>query len=43
MLSHAHEELLKALGVAANFPAAIYVDGQVLAHLKQDDAAKATL
>ncbi len=36
----AHEEMTKALAAAPNFPDAIYVDGQILAHLKQDDAAK---
>lgn len=41
LFNRAHEELLKALASAANFPRAIYVDGQALAHLKQDDAAKA--
>jgi thiol-disulfide isomerase/thioredoxin len=38
--SRAHEELTKALTSVANFPEAIFLDGQVLAHLKQDDAAK---
>jgi len=37
----AHEELLKALSSYTNFPGAIFLDGQTLAHLKQDDAAKA--
>jgi thiol-disulfide isomerase/thioredoxin len=41
LLTHAHEELLKALAAGVKFPAAIYSDGIVLAHLKQDDAAKA--
>jgi len=41
LLTHAHEEMLKALDAVANFPAAVYSDGIVLAHLKQDDAAKA--
>jgi thiol-disulfide isomerase/thioredoxin len=36
----AHEEIGKALASAPNFPDAVYVDGQILAHLKQDDAAK---
>src|SRR5207237_5583919 len=35
------EELTKAMETSANFPAAIYSDGLALAHLKQDDAAKA--
>jgi thiol-disulfide isomerase/thioredoxin len=38
--SRAHEEMTKALAAAANFPDAYFVDGQILAHLKQDDAAK---
>jgi thiol-disulfide isomerase/thioredoxin len=33
--------MTKALGVAANFPAAVFADGRVSAYLKQDDAAKA--
>ena len=41
IFTRAHEEMLKALASVANFPAAIYSDGIVLAHLKQDDAAKA--
>ncbi len=36
----AHEEMTKALAAVANFPDAVYVDGQILAQLKQDDAAK---
>jgi thiol-disulfide isomerase/thioredoxin len=36
----AHEEMTKALAAAPNFPDAIFLDGQILAHLKQDDAAK---
>ncbi len=39
-LARAHEEMTKALVSAPNFPDAIFVDGQILAHLKQDDAAK---
>jgi thiol-disulfide isomerase/thioredoxin len=38
--SRAHEEMTKALAAAANFPDAYFVDGVILAHLKQDDAAK---
>ena len=38
--SRAHEEMTKALAAVANFPDAVYADGQILAHLKQDDAAK---
>jgi thiol-disulfide isomerase/thioredoxin len=41
VFSHAHDELTQALTAAANFPDAVFADGQVLAHLKQDDAAKA--
>jgi peroxiredoxin len=41
LFSRAHEELTKALATAANFPDAIFADGRTLAHLKQDDAAKA--
>jgi thiol-disulfide isomerase/thioredoxin len=41
MFSRAHEELTQALAAAANFPDALFADGVVLAHLKQDDAAKA--
>jgi thiol-disulfide isomerase/thioredoxin len=37
----AHEEFGKALEVHEKFPDAIYSDGLALAHLKQDDAAKA--
>jgi hypothetical protein len=37
----AHEELTKALASVANFPNALYVDGQALAHMKHDDEAKA--
>ncbi len=39
--AHAHDEFTKALAAAANFPEAVMADGKVLAHLKQDDAAKA--
>ncbi|HKD44662.1 MAG TPA: redoxin domain-containing protein [Candidatus Angelobacter sp.] len=39
--SRAHEEITKALEAAPNFPDAVFVDGRTLAHLKQDDAAKA--
>jgi thiol-disulfide isomerase/thioredoxin len=40
VFARAHEEMTKALLSAPNFPEAIFVDGQILAHLKQDDAAK---
>lgn len=39
--NRAHEEFVNALASAPNFPRAVFVDGQALAHLKQDDAAKA--
>jgi peroxiredoxin len=39
--SRAHEEITKALAAVANFPEAIFLDGRILAQLKQDDAAKA--
>lgn len=41
LFSRAHDELTKALAEAANFPDAMFADGQALAYLKQDDAAKA--
>jgi thiol-disulfide isomerase/thioredoxin len=40
LFERAHEEMTKALAAAANFPDAFFADGQILAHLKQDDAAK---
>ncbi len=39
--TRAHDELIKALAAVPKFPAAVFADGQALAHLKQDDAAKA--
>lgn len=39
--SRAHDELTKALAAVQKFPGAIFADGQALAHLKQDDTAKA--
>jgi thiol-disulfide isomerase/thioredoxin len=39
--SRAHTELSQALAAAPNFPAALFLDGRALAHLGQDDAAKA--
>jgi peroxiredoxin/Tfp pilus assembly protein PilF len=39
--ARAHEEMTKALAAYPKFPDAIFVDGRVLAQLKQDDAAKA--
>jgi thiol-disulfide isomerase/thioredoxin len=41
LFTRAHEEFTKALAVAPNFPDAVFSDGKALAHLKQDDAAKA--
>jgi thiol-disulfide isomerase/thioredoxin len=41
LFTRAHEEFTKALAAAPNFPDAIISDGKALAHLKQDDAAKA--
>jgi thiol-disulfide isomerase/thioredoxin len=41
LFSRAHGELTQALAAVAKFPDAIFADGQALAHLKQDDAAKA--
>ena len=41
LFTRAHEELTKALAAFESFPEAIYGDGLVLAHLKQDDAARA--
>jgi thiol-disulfide isomerase/thioredoxin len=41
LFARTHEEMTKALAAVANFPDAVLADGQALAHLKQDDAAKA--
>jgi thiol-disulfide isomerase/thioredoxin len=41
LFTRAHEESAKAIAVYANFPDALWVDGTALAHLGQDDAAKA--
>src|SRR6185369_3346641 len=41
LFGRAHQELAEAITAAPNFPTAIYADGVALAHLKQDDAAKA--
>jgi thiol-disulfide isomerase/thioredoxin len=41
LFSRAHEEMTKALAAHPKFPKALYIDGLALAHLKQDDAAKA--
>ena len=37
----AHEEMTKALAAIPRFPEALFADGQALAHLNQDDLAKA--
>jgi thiol-disulfide isomerase/thioredoxin len=37
----AHAELTKAIAAYPNFPEAIFTDGRALAHMQQDDAAKA--
>lgn len=39
--TEAHDELSKALAISSSFPQALFADGEVLAHLKQDEAAKA--
>ena len=41
LFTRAHEALTKALNSAPNFPDAIYNDGVALAHLQQDEAARA--
>ena len=41
LFARSHDEMTKALAAVPNFPAAILADGRALAHLKQDDAAKA--
>jgi thiol-disulfide isomerase/thioredoxin len=41
VFNRCHEEMTKALAAASNFPDAVYLDGRALAHMKQDDAAKA--
>jgi peroxiredoxin/outer membrane protein assembly factor BamD (BamD/ComL family) len=40
LFARAHEEFIKALAAAANFPDAIFSDGQSLAHMGQYDQAK---
>lgn len=40
LFARAHDEMTKAVALAPNFPDAIFADGRVLAHLKNDDAAK---
>jgi thiol-disulfide isomerase/thioredoxin len=41
LFTRAHDEFAKSLASIANFPEAVLSDGKALAHLKQDDAAKA--
>jgi len=41
LFARAHDEMTKALAIVAKFPQAVFADGRALAHLKQDDAAKA--
>jgi thiol-disulfide isomerase/thioredoxin len=41
LYGRAHDEMTKAVAAHANFPSAIYADGQILAYMKKDDAAKA--
>lgn len=41
LFARAHDEMTKALAADASFSDALFADGQALAHLKQDDAAKA--
>src|SRR5947209_11905339 len=40
LFQRAHDEFVRALSTVANFPQAVFADGQALAQLKQDDAAK---
>src|ERR1700680_3852217 len=39
-LARAHEEIGRAIAAFANFPNALFIDGQLLARLQQDEAAK---
>src|SRR6202166_2675778 len=39
-LARAHEEIGRAIAAFANFPDALFIDGQLLARLQQDEAAK---
>ncbi|HKV91620.1 MAG TPA: TlpA disulfide reductase family protein [Candidatus Angelobacter sp.] len=41
LFQRAHDEMAKAIAAHENFPKAVYTDGRALAHLNQDDAAKA--
>jgi peroxiredoxin len=42
LFARAHDEAAKALATFANFPDALWLDATCLAHLRQDDAAKAS-
>jgi thiol-disulfide isomerase/thioredoxin len=41
LFGRAHDEMTKALAAVPNFPDAVFNDGYALAHMNQDDAAKA--
>ena len=41
LFSRVHDEMTAALEVQPRFPQALFVDGRALAHMEQDDAAKA--
>jgi peroxiredoxin len=41
LFARGHDEMTKALAAAPKFPNALLADGKALAHLNQDDAAKA--
>ncbi|HUA00922.1 MAG TPA: redoxin domain-containing protein [Candidatus Aquilonibacter sp.] len=41
IFTQSHEEFTKALAADPNSPGALFLDGRALAHLNQDDAAKA--
>jgi thiol-disulfide isomerase/thioredoxin len=41
VFNRAHDQFTQSLTAVRNFPGAAFADGVVLAHLKQDDAAKA--
>ena len=40
VFAQAHQQMTEALAVASSFPTAVFVDGQALARMKQDNAAK---
>jgi thiol-disulfide isomerase/thioredoxin len=41
LFARGHDEITNALAAVGNFPDAIFLDGRLLAFMKQDDAAKA--